>query len=143
MKSSDEDLLTDLGRLYSMLRRRFDRAMSEQGASLARTKMLIVIQSEGGTLRAADIADRFGITPRTVTEAVDGLEREGLVVRRPDPEDRRAKRLEITPAGEAAIAVTEPLRRRLVQEIFAVLGDREAEHLHQTVRKLLQCDLAA
>jgi len=139
MESPEEDLLTDIARLHAMLRRRFDRAMMEQGASLARTKMLLVIRAEGGSLRAADIADRFGLAPRTVTEALDGLEREGLIVREPDPADRRAKRLKITPAGEAAVAVTEPLRKQLAKEVMGVLDRDELIRVHAAIRKLLQC----
>lgn len=138
MKSPEEDLLTDLARLYGALRRRFDRALMEQGLSLARTKMLYAIQGECGTARAADLADRFGLAPRTVTEALDGLERDGLVERVPDPVDRRAKRLQITPAGEAAVQVTEPLRQQLSHEIMAVLDEGERAALHVTLNKLLQ-----
>jgi DNA-binding MarR family transcriptional regulator len=139
MKYADQDLLADLSRFYGGMRRWFDRAMMEQGASLAKTKLLIVIQHEGGKLRAADIAGRFGVAPRTVTEALDALEREGLVVRTQDPDDRRVKRLTITPAGEAAVAVTEPLRQRLAQEILSVLDDEERKNFHGALLKLLHC----
>ncbi len=139
MESPEEDLLTDLGRLYGSLKRNFDRSMVERGASLARTKMLILIQKEGGTVRAIDIAERFGIAPRTVTEALDGLEREGLILRTPDPSDRRAKRISITPEGEAAVAVTEPIRQALSKRILVSLGPEEQASFHATIRKLLRC----
>jgi DNA-binding MarR family transcriptional regulator len=139
MKSDEEDLLTDLGRLYGSLKRSFDRSMVERGASLARTKMLILIQKEGGTVRATDIAERFGIAPRTVTEALDGLEREGMILRTPDPADRRAKRISITADGEAAVAVTEPIRQALSKRILLGLGPEEQASFHATIRKLLRC----
>lgn len=139
MKDPDQDFLADLARFYGGMRRWFDRAMMEQGASLAKTKLLIVIQHEGGKLRAADIADRFGVAPRTVTEGLDALEREGLVVRTQDPDDRRVKRLAITPAGEAAVAVTEPLRQRLAHDILSVLDEDERRNLQSTLQKLLRC----
>jgi DNA-binding MarR family transcriptional regulator len=137
MKSENDDLLADIGRLHASLRRRFDRALTEQGLSLARTKMLMLIQAEGGAARAADIADKFGVAPRTVTEALDGLERDGLIARVPDPVDRRTKRLQMTPAGEAAVRVTEPLRRKLAQETFDMLDAREQAIFHATIRKVL------
>lgn len=143
MKSPDEDLLADIGRLYGALRRCFDRALTEQGLSLARTKMLYAIQGECGNARAADLADRFGLAPRTVTEALDGLERDGLVARVPDPVDRRAKRVQITPAGEAAVLVTEPLRKQLAHDILGVLDEQERANLQDALRKLLQCTPSA
>lgn len=138
MVAPSQDILTDLARVFGAMRRTFDTAMIEQGASLARTKMLILIQSEEGNLRAADIAERFGVAPRTVTEALDGLEREGLIVRTQDPADRRAKRLAITAAGEAAVGVTEPLRHRLADEMLSVLDEKEQAALHDMLLRLLR-----
>lgn len=138
MTGADQKLLADFARLYGGMRRWFDRAMIEQGASLAQTKLLIIIQNEAGRLRAADIADRFGVAPRTVTEGLDALERDGLVMRTQDLGDRRVKRLAITPAGEAAVAITEPMRRRLAHDILSVLNEEERENFHSAVRKLLR-----
>lgn len=137
MNDLNQDILADMARFYGGMRRWFDRAMTEAGASLAQTKLLMVIKDEGGTLRAADIADRFGVAPRTVTEGLDALEREGLVVRTPDPADRRVKRLAITAAGEAAVAITEPLRQRLADKILSALDEEERKEFHQSVRKML------
>lgn len=138
MNKQDEDLLGDLARAYLMARRRFDKAMSEQGASLAQTKMLISILAENGTICASDLAERFGVTPRTITEAVDVLEREGLVRRTADPTDRRVKRLSLTAAGEQAVGATEPLRRALTSQILAELDGEERQTLQRLLRKLLQ-----
>src|SRR3546814_13117155 len=95
--------------------------MTEQGASLAQTKILMCIKAQMGMARAADVAEIMNLAPRTVTEALDGLEREGLIQRVPDKEDRRVKRLAITPAGEAAVAGTEPLRVGLGARLFHAL----------------------
>ena len=56
--------------------------------------------------------------PPTMTEAVDALEREGLVPRDPDPRDWHAKLVSITAEGRAATAETEPLRQQLVAHVF-------------------------
>ena len=61
-------------------------------------------------LRATDIAELFGLAPRTVTESLDALERAGLLRREADPADRRVKRISITEEGRRAITATEPLR---------------------------------
>lgn len=138
MKSPDEDMLANFGRLHMRMRRHFDRVLTEHGVSLAQTKALYLIRSEGGTLRAADIAERFGQAPRTITEALDVLEREGLIQRVPSPSDRRAKLLKITPAGEAALDKAEPLRRRLVQDMIGCLDQDERAAFGRILRKLLE-----
>ena len=48
MNKTDEEIIAEIGQLYTALRKRFDRVMSEHGASLAQTKMLVAIQAAAG-----------------------------------------------------------------------------------------------
>lgn len=129
MKISEDELVRLMAKTYLLMHRRVDRAMTQQGASLARTKLLLYIEEEGGTARAADIAELFDLAPRTVTEALDALERDQLIVRTTDPLDRRVKRLAITPLGTSAIAATEPLRKDLIAEMCAPLSEQDRSRL--------------
>ena len=130
-----ESLVSAYAELYLHLMRTADRRMAEQGASLARTKLLLCLQ-KWGSVRAIDIAEFFNQSPRTVTEAIDGLERDGLVKREPDPTDRRAKIIHITSKGEQAAAKTEPLRRQIVDQTFGVLDEAERSQLAAILTKL-------
>lgn len=129
-----ESLVSAYAELYLQLMRTMDRRMAEQGASLSRTKLLLCLQKRG-PLRATDIADFFSQSPRTVTEAIDGLERDGLVERKPDPDDRRAKFISVTEKGLEAAAKTEPLRRQLIEQTFGTLDDAERETLLRLLTK--------
>ena len=120
---------------YSRCHRLMDRLMATSGASLARTKLLAYIAEEG-PLRSADVVDHFGHAPRTVTEAIDALERDGLVRREPDRDDRRAKRISITAAGLAAIAASEPVQCAFVEQVFAALDSEERATLGALVGRL-------
>ena len=131
-----EALFADLARVFLRSHRLLDRRMTAEGASLARTKLLLYLEGQEGEARAADIAEFFGLAPRTVTEALDGLERDGMVRREPDPQDRRVKRLSITAAGVAATVATEPLRVALVEQIFGVLDAKEQAQLAAILAKL-------
>ncbi|HTG37301.1 MarR family winged helix-turn-helix transcriptional regulator [Sphingomonas sp.] len=137
MEYRSDDLTRLLAGTYMRMHRRVDAAMAEQGASLARTKMLLLIEKQGGEAKAADLAGWLGQAPRTVTEALDGLERDRLIERTPDAADRRVKRLRITDEGRRAIAATEPLRHRLTLEIFAPLDPAECDVLGATLEKLI------
>lgn len=131
-----EALFADLARVFLRSHRLLDRRMTAEGASLARTKLLLYLEGQEGEARAADIAEFFGLAPRTVTEALDALERDGMVRREPDPRDRRVKRLSITEAGMAATAATEPVRLALVEQIFGVLDQGERKRLGAILTKL-------
>jgi DNA-binding MarR family transcriptional regulator len=130
-----DQLSTDFGSLFLRMHRLLDRRMTASGASLARTKMLMYVDRQGPA-RAADIAELLGLAPRTVTEALDGMERDGLVVRTPDASDRRVKRISITPAGKRAIETTEPMRAKLVDLLFGTLDPQERAQLAEIVEKL-------
>ena len=56
-----------------------------------------------GDLPLGELADDLIMTPRNVTGLVDRLERQGMVERVPDPEDRRSVRARLTPAGRETI----------------------------------------
>ena len=130
-----EQLASEFGRLHRQLVRVFDDRLKEQGASFSRTKMLLYLDKYGAR-RAADMADDFGQAPRTVTQAIDGLERQGLVERYPDASDRRVKQVSLTAAGQRAVAAIEPLRRHLIQQVFGALTQDEQRRLAVIFGKL-------
>ena len=134
--SDPESLASDLFGLFVRMHRSMNRRMADQGASLARTKLLLFLQRRGPT-RAADIADFFDNAPRTVTEAIDGLERDGLVIRTPDARDRRVKQVSITDEGRRVTGETEPLRQELINGVFGTLTLEEQAQLSNVLAKML------
>lgn len=94
------------------------------------------LEANGSTI--TEIAARARFAKPTVVAAVDDLERLGYVERHPDPADRRAKIVRLTPAGrranEAAIEVFAEIESEWAERI----GEREMgrlrgglEHLHR------------
>ncbi|MCU6452603.1 MarR family winged helix-turn-helix transcriptional regulator [Sphingomonas sp. A2-49] len=122
--SAPDHLASSLFSVFLRMHRLMNRRMADQGASLARTKLLLFLERRGPA-RAADIAEFFDNAPRTVTEAIDGLERDGLVVRTADARDRRVKQVSITDEGRRVIGETEPLRQDLIHGVFGVLDAEE------------------
>src|ERR1700748_2055969 len=106
------------------VQRRMFRAVNDEmsgcGLSLARTKVLLRLR-ERGPVRQSVLAADFGLSPHSITDIVDGLERLGMAERRPDPTDRRAKLVAITDAGEAGLSVAHATPARLLQQTFGAL----------------------
>jgi DNA-binding MarR family transcriptional regulator len=71
------------------------------------------------------LAADLGLSPHTITDIVDGLERVGMAERRPDPTDRRAKLVAITDAGEAGLDVANATRERLLKQVFGALSETD------------------
>ena len=87
--------------LLGVGQRRLDamtEAIEEMGLSKVMAQFLgAVCQSPPGPTN--QLATRFGVDPGWVTDIVDRLEARGELVRRPSPDDRRVKILEVTEAG--------------------------------------------
>jgi DNA-binding MarR family transcriptional regulator len=136
-----------VGERYLAVHHRMLRAvndeMSGSGLSMARAKVLRRLHEQGPTRQNVLAAD-FGLSPHSITDLVDGLERLGLAERRPDPTDRRAKLVAITNAGEAGLDVANATLERLHTQIFGALGEadrvtflRLLERLDEAARRLI------
>src|SRR5205814_3776828 len=82
-------------------------------------------------LRISTLAERSGMTPQSMGELVDELERRGYVQRRPDPADRRAKPVFLTARGRAAADVSGVAVRDQERQ----LRDRFGEDVYQALRE--------
>jgi DNA-binding MarR family transcriptional regulator len=114
--------------VYHRLHRVADDYMSASGLSLSRTKVLRQLQRSGPT-RQGVLAVHFGVVPHSITDIVDGLERDGLAERLPDSADRRAKLVALTDKGAAALVVAGAARERLLNHVFGAIDPDEREVL--------------
>jgi DNA-binding MarR family transcriptional regulator len=115
---------TDLGHLFLGLHQRMhrlvDEAMTATGISLARAKVLMQLRDRGPMNQTA-LANCLGYAPRSVTDAVDALVRDDLAARTADPNDRRARIVEITPAGQTVLARAMTAKNAAMEQIFGAL----------------------
>ncbi len=96
------EALTALKIASRMLGLLMERWAEKHGLSEGRLGVLFRLYRCGDT-PLGDLADDLGSTPRNITGLVDHLERDGLVERVPDPEDRRSVRARLTEAGRVQI----------------------------------------
>jgi DNA-binding MarR family transcriptional regulator len=117
-----------VGDRYLAVHHRMFRAVNDEmngcGLSMARTKVLLRLR-ERGPVRQSVLAADLGLSPHSITDIVDGLERLGMAERRPDPTDRRAKLVAITEAGQAGLDVANATRQRLLTDIFGALSESD------------------
>jgi DNA-binding MarR family transcriptional regulator len=74
------------------------RSQHEEDFSLAQIAALHILDQQGST-RVTALAEALARSPSAASRLADGLVRRGLVARAEDPEDRRAKTLELTAQG--------------------------------------------
>lgn len=84
--------------------RQHERLMALAGVPLDRAAVALLRQvADSEPLRPGELAQRLGVEASHVTRTVQQLQRSGYVTRVPDPDDRRAQRIELTDAGRAAV----------------------------------------
>jgi DNA-binding MarR family transcriptional regulator len=106
-----------------------ERFAERQGLSESRLRVLMRLHhSADRQLPLGVLADDLNVTPRTMTDIVDVLERDGLVKRVPDPVDRRSVLAVITQAGLSRI---EAMRKEAVAAQAAVAAGFTPEQLLQ------------
>lgn len=94
-------LVTDVARL---LRAEMDRRIADAGLGVtAGEGRTLLHAARAGAVRQTVLAERMGLEPMTISDYLDRLEAKQLVVRRPDPNDRRAKLVELTDAAAVAV----------------------------------------
>jgi DNA-binding MarR family transcriptional regulator len=114
---------------------RTNARMSAAGLSLARFRVLNALQS-AGRIRMNELSAALGVVPRTVTTIVDALEKEGMVARLPDPADRRATLLDLTPEGLSQLRRLRVMHDSAAAELFDVLTATEKHQLARLLRRL-------
>jgi DNA-binding MarR family transcriptional regulator len=117
------------------LRRFAGQPYLQRGWSTSRVLLMLAV-NEAGTPRMGELKDRLGVTGRSITSLVDGLEEEGLLRRYDDPDDRRSTRLEITTKGHEHLGEIKALHNTHAELTFAVLTDAERSALLHLLDRL-------
>lgn len=104
--------------------RDFKRFMDETDLSFSQISVLMRLKHAGRS-GVSEIGGQMGVTNAAASQAIDRLVHLGLIERTEDPEDRRAKRLALTPAGLALIEKGIQARSRWVEGVTENLTSEE------------------
>ncbi len=118
-------LLNDTARL---LRRRFDQKSRHLGLTRARWQVLAHLCLNEGITQVA-MAELIDIEPITLCRLADRMEEGGWLERRPDPDDRRARRLFATAKGRAIVAQMRSFAEGIYEEALRGLPAERRRNL--------------
>jgi len=107
------------------------------GINLQISNTLAVIEGAGQPLTPSEISERTLISSATMTSTIDRLERQGLVRRLPNPEDRRSVLVEVTEAGRALCDRFLPGINALQIAVMSDLEPAERQQLLDLLGKVL------
>ncbi|MBZ9856288.1 MarR family transcriptional regulator [Mesorhizobium sp. CA13] len=122
-------VLHDVARL---LRKRFEQRSRTSGLTRAQWQVLALLSLHEG-IHQNKLADLIEIVPITLARLLDKMEARGFIERRPNPSDRRAWLLYLTPQARPLIEVMRSNGQKTRNEAFAGLPPETQQQLLQTL----------
>ncbi len=125
-------LVHDVARLFG---RRFDLNGSRLGLTRAQCRTLSYLARNEG-INQAGLADLLEIRPMTLVRQVDRMEESGWIERRPDPADRRARRLFLTDKARPVLDRIWDVATATQEEAFVRLSADDVDRLIALLRRV-------
>jgi DNA-binding MarR family transcriptional regulator len=113
----------------------YDAHFARHGLSQARFIVLMALRRDG-ELRPAELAERTGVTRATMTGLLDGLEKEGLILRRAHAEDGRMWLVRLSAKGRQRLEGLLPDHYRRTAALMTGLSTEERQQLTQLLAKV-------
>jgi DNA-binding MarR family transcriptional regulator len=125
-------LLKETSRLYV---ERFEQRAGVLGLTLPQCKVLVYLADHEG-ISQAQLAELTDLEPMTLVRTLDCLESHGLLERRSDPADRRARRLYLKPKGKPLLDDIWHLVALTRREAFAGIPRKHADLMIELLEKV-------
>jgi DNA-binding MarR family transcriptional regulator len=137
------ELCLRLWRFSDELSASFEAFYAAHDLSSARVRVLVQLFDTRDGLTPAQLAERAGATPPTVTGLLHSLERQGLIRRHGIATDRRSHCIRLTPSGRARVTSLLPMLAKRLARLTGALTPSErrsivqvCEHICKTTRAL-------
>ena len=127
-------LLAPLGLAFWRMKGAFER---EMGVSAGTWFSLALLSKKGG-ISQGELSQKFEIDPSRVTRLAKRLEREGLILRKRDPEDHRIVRMFLTEKGRGLVEDLSEHRVKFDRQIGSMLSPEELTELRRMLGVLAE-----
>jgi len=115
---------------------RLEAALEPLGLSLAKFGALSKLVAAGEPLPLGTLAERCACVRSNITQLIDRLEADKLVLRTDDPHDRRSVRAELTDEGRSRHAAAVRALEEAERELFSHLPQNQRDDLFGVLRSL-------
>ena len=131
----DEPLTRQLVMTSKAIKAIFEDALAGEAATLATWVVLNGVE-RGRWSSQSGLARQLRIEGATVTRHLDRLERQGLISRSRDPDDRRQISVSLTPAGKLLHRRLRAVARRVDERVCEGLTDRDRSDLERVLERI-------
>jgi DNA-binding MarR family transcriptional regulator len=139
MDIATEGLVERIQKLARYLERSMGETAKEFGLTMQDWELLGALRRVGPPYRLSPsrLADDLMLSSGAMTARLDRLERAGLVKRKPDPDDRRAVRVELTEKGKQTWGAAVDVQSEKERRIASALTEHEKDDLNGHLRRLM------
>ena len=114
-----------------------EQVLSSFGTRHGRFNLLMMLKHCAlGKATPASLAEKTGVTRATISGLLDGLEKQGLVERCPDPENRRSIQVKLTARGQEFLEKIRPDYCRWFTSVVETLDEDERRQLLMLLEKI-------
>jgi len=114
-----------------------DNFLAEYGLLQGRWWVLILLMREDDLMSTPSLlAEKAGVSRATMSGLIDGLDKEGLISRVTNVNDRRKLHIKLTVAGQAKLDEVMPEYYRRVSDLMKVISSEQSDALISTLKKL-------
>lgn len=133
----NEKLMRLVFRVAALSRRNSQGEMPNEHRGHGQILSALTSERENGGISQQLLADRVGIRPQSLSEALVSLEKQGYIVRSVSPIDKRKTLVSITDAGVEQSRRLAEERAVRADRVFGILNDDEREKLFELLSKLI------
>ncbi|MBN3565312.1 MarR family transcriptional regulator [Burkholderia cenocepacia] len=117
-----------IGFTYRLFARVVDRPLRELGLAMSQVPVLVSLK-KAGALSQSELARRAQVEQPSMAQLLNRMERDGLVLRVPDPDDRRSRLISLTESAAKELAKGRAVMDEASEQALAGLSDAECEQL--------------
>lgn len=133
------ELQSDLGWALGVLLRGYAKGAQSVIADVPggpRGYQVLTSAVDGAALTQLALANKLGIDRTVMTYLLDDLEKAGLIERKPDPADRRARRISATEAGRATLCDLQRKLRHVEDRVLTALPENDRARFREMLREV-------
>jgi MarR family transcriptional regulator, transcriptional regulator for hemolysin len=135
VRPAENPIGLELTRTARLVSRAFAEALAHAGGSLPVWLVLLNLKIRQDA-NQRQLAEAVGVSEATLTHHLNAMERDGLLVRRRDPTNRRNHVIELAAPGEAAFARLAAAARAFDQRLRSDIGSANLDTLRQLLDQL-------
>ncbi len=120
---------------WHAISRMYNQKAQRYGVSTSMGFVLLNINPDYGT-RATKIAPLIGLETTSLSRMLKSMEVQGLIERKPDPDDGRAVRIFLTKLGQEKQLTAKDAVLKFNEEVYSILTAKELKGFFETVEKI-------